>query len=181
MKLKTQAWLNLITITVRAISPFILGILTLFLFLEDTKNLDYWLLLIPLGLFILGVYLCYHAYRNYQTIQTIDPEADIPDPLAHLSDNGKIAYLQRVLIFWVLFCTALSVWIWYDISALEAGEVDSISLYFPISLGYELGGFWGGVLTLPVIMVIVIVFGLKRINDIKINQTKQNSVLDADI
>jgi MFS family permease len=181
MKLKTQAWLNLITITARAISPFILGILVLFLFLEDPINLNYWLLLIPLGLCILGVYLCYHAYRSYKTVQTIDPEADIPDPLAHLSDNGKIAYLYRTILIFIAACTVLSIWVWYDISALEAGEVDSISLYFPISLGYELGGFWGGVLTLPVIMLIIVGFGWKRINEVKINQAKQNSVLDADI
>lgn len=55
----------------------------------------------------------------------------------------------------VLLCsTVMEVWLHFDLGALESGEVESIQVWSPIGLLYEVAGYWGAMSVMPGIVVL---------------------------
>jgi hypothetical protein len=60
-----------------------------------------------------------------------------------------------------------SVWTYIDLKSLESGTVGSVLLWEPVSLLYNLGGFWLAVLATPLLGVLIVILGLRKIKELK--------------
>jgi len=137
-------------------------ILLVFLVFQETDEIG-----IIFGSIIL-IFLTFKTYACFMKIQNIKDEDNNFGPPVNSSTDEKIAYYKRILFIALPAFIVLSVWIFWQLNNLESGLVESISLWSPISLLFDWGGFWMAVLATPVLgflLVIELFFKIKKLKN----------------
>lgn len=94
-----------------------------------------------------GLRAAWHFWRASKLAPTTPA---FPDHSKLPIDERK-AVVKRSLLIGTPGVVALSAWVAWDLSRLEAGTTQSVYIWAPLSLAYDLGGYWAAVLGLPVL------------------------------
>lgn len=117
---------------------------------------------------IILIFLSFKSYACLMEVQNIKDEDNNFGSPENSSMDGKISYYKRILFIALPAFILFSVWIFWQLNNLESGVVESISLWGPISLLYDWGGFWLAVLATPVLGIlfaIELLFKIKKLRN----------------
>jgi hypothetical protein len=117
---------------------------------------------------IILIFLSLKSYACFMKVQNIKDEDNNFGAPANSSTDEKITYYKRILFIALPAFIILSVWIFWQLNNLELGLVESVSLWEPISLLYDWGGFWLAVLATPILgilLVIELIFKIKKLRN----------------
>ena len=124
---------------------------------------------------IFGIaFLSFLAYKSYSCFKELKNTRDEDRDYAPSTDSTiaeKISFYKRMLLIGVPAFIITSIWTYLDLKSLESGTVDSVLLWEPVSLLYNLGGFWLAVLATPLLGVFIVILGLRKIKEL--NNTEQ--------
>lgn len=137
-------------------------ILLVFFVFQETDEIG-----IIFGTIIL-IFLSIKSYASFMKVQNIKDEDNNLGPPTNSSNDEKISYYKRILLIAIPAFIILSVWIFWQLYNLELGLVESVSLWEPISLLYDWGGFWVAVLATPILgilLVIELIFKIKKLRN----------------
>ena len=113
------------------------------------------------------LFLLFKSYSCFREIKNTREEDRVFAPSTDSSTTEKRSFYKKVLLIAIPAFIILSIWIYTDFKDLESGTVEYVSAWGPISLLYELGGFWLAVLATPLLGVITITLLLKKIQELK--------------
>lgn len=117
-------------------------------------------------------FVAFLAFRSYSCFKELK-KTEKEDQVFSYPDNSpvkeKISYLTRIAIIGAIAFLILSVWTYFDLKDLESGTVEYVRLWAPISLLYDLGGFWLAVLATPLLGILTIFLLMRKIKELKYN------------
>lgn len=111
----------------------------------------------------------YKSYSSYRQLKNVPSDEKMYTPPINASVQDQINSYKRVMIAGSIAIVALSIWVFIQLNELESGKVDSVKLWGPIPLLYDLGGYWLAVLSTPAVGVFVLVAGIRKIIILKNN------------
>jgi hypothetical protein len=114
------------------------------------------------GIAILS-FLSYKSYSCFKELNNTSDEEQVFAPSTDSSVREKISFYKRMVLIAIPAFIILSVWTYLDLKSLESGAVAYVSLWGPISLLYNLGGYWLALLTTPVLGIIIVTLLLRKI------------------
>jgi hypothetical protein len=106
--------------------------------------------------------LAYQSYSCFKKLQKTDKDDMAFVPREDSPATEKISYFKRLAIVGGIAFAILSVWTYFDLQNLESGTVEYVKLWAPISLLYNLGGFWLATLITPILGIVIILLLLKK-------------------
>jgi hypothetical protein len=121
---------------------------------------------IVFGIVILS-YLSYKSYSCFKELKNTREDDRVFAPSADASVTEQISFYNRTLLIGIPAFIILSVMTYFDLQKLESGTVEYVSLWAPVSLLYDLGGYWLAVLGTPLLGILVIVLLLIKIGKLK--------------
>lgn len=98
--------------------------------------------------------LIYLSYSYFSKLKETEKEEVLFVTQNNSSANEQISYFNKIAILGGIAFTILSIWTYFDLKDLESGTVEYVRLWAPISLLYDLGGFWLAVAAMPVLGII---------------------------
>lgn len=112
--------------------------------------------------------LSYKSYSCFKEIKNTRKEDNVCGPPADASTIEKIVYYKRIFVIGTPAFIFLIGWTYWELNNLESGSFESIRLWEPISLLYDLGGFWLAVLFLPILWTLIgieVIFKIKKLKN----------------
>lgn len=100
------------------------------------------------------LFLLYKSYSCFKEIKNTREEERVYQPPTDATKSEIISYYKRLFYISIPAFIILSVWIYYDLTELESGNEDSVTIWAPIAFLYEKGGYWLAILTTPIIGII---------------------------
>jgi hypothetical protein len=106
---------------------------------------------------------------SYFSLRRIKKAGDKPlyQAPVYATPNKQLQDLKRSLIILCILLPALSIWTIYDLNQLESQATDRVSLWAPVAMLYNLGGYWAAVSTIPLLTVLLLIVGLRKIASVK--------------
>ena len=136
-----------------AVAVFMLG-LPLF---EEIDELGKWFILLFVVAF--GLRSAWH-FRRASRLAADEPA--FPD-VSKMPISERAATVRRSMLVGTPGVALLSAWAAWDLRQLESGRTDHVTLWAPLSLAYDLGGYWAAVLGLPVLWVFFIAYAMRKL------------------
>jgi hypothetical protein len=115
-------------------------------------------------------FLSYKSYSCFNEINNTREEDKVYAPAEDSTKSEKIAFYNRALSISIPAFIILSVWTYLDLKNLELGTVEYVSLWGPISLLYDFGGYRLAVISTPLLGVLTMFLLLRKINELKSNE-----------
>lgn len=112
-------------------------------------------------------FLAYKSYSCFKELKNAREEDRVYAPSTDSTIAEKISFYKRMLLIGVPAFIITSVWTYIDLKSLESGTVGSVLLWESVSLLYSLGGFWLAVLATPLLGVLIVILGLRKIKELK--------------
>ena len=122
-------------------------------FVVETDDLGRWFCV----LFVIALALrsAWHFWRAHKLAPD---EPAFPD-ISKLPIDERTVVFKRAVLLGTPAIAFLSAWAAYDLKQLESGATDSVRLWFPIVMAYDMGGFWAAVLGPPAVFGALMVYG----------------------
>jgi hypothetical protein len=136
-----------------AVAVFMLG-LPLF---EQIDELGKWFVVLAVAAF--GLRSAWHFRRAFKLAAD---EPAFPD-VSKMPISERAATVKRAMLVGTPAVAVLSAWAAWDLRQLELGRADYVTLWAPLSLAYDLGGYWAAVLGLPVLWVFFIAYAMLKL------------------
>jgi hypothetical protein len=112
-------------------------------------------------------FLSYKSYSCFKELQNTREEDRVFEPSADASTTEKIAFYNKTLSIGIPAFMILSAWTYFDLTNLESGTVEYVSLWSPISLLYDWGGYKLAVLAAPLLGILSVFLLLRKIKALK--------------
>ena len=122
-------------------------------FVTETDDLGRWFCL--LFVVVLGLRSALHFWRASK----LPPEEPAFPDVTKLPMDERTAVFKRAVLLGTPAIAFLSAWAAYDLKQLESGATDSVRLWAPIVMAYDMGGFWAAVLGPPAVFAGLMVYG----------------------
>ena len=132
------------------------GALALPLFIETDEAGPWFALFFAV---LLGLRSAWHFWRASK----LPPDQPAFPDHSKLPLDERAAMVKRAALVGTPAVALLSAWAAWDLRQLESGAVESISLWAPITLAYDFGGFWTAVLGLPALWVAFMLYGFWKL------------------
>ena len=115
---------------------------------------------------IVGIVLLTMSYLSLRGIKKAGEKPLYQAPV-YATPNKQLQDLKRSLLILCIILPALSLWTIYDLNQLESHATDRVSLWAPLAMLYNLGGYWVAVSTLPIFTIFVLILGFRKISSVK--------------
>ena len=112
---------------------------------------------------ILILIFAYKSFSNFKFSTSVNEKDPVVGPLHDATTEEKISYYKKGVWIAIAAFTILSVWTIIDLNALKSGTEESVSLWGPIALLYQYGGYWLAVITTPLLGLLVVLNFLRKI------------------
>lgn len=112
-------------------------------------------------------FLSYRSYSCFKELKVTSESERVFAPSIDSTTTEKISFYKRMLLLGIPAFIILSIWIYFDLSKLENGTVQSVSLWEPISMLYNLGGYWPAVLGTPLLGLLTVALLIKKLIELK--------------
>jgi hypothetical protein len=112
-------------------------------------------------------FLTYKSYSCFSAIKNTREEDRVFAPSTDTSKTEKISFYNKTLWVGIPAFIILSVWTYGDLTDLESGIVESVSIWEPIHLLYNMGGYWLAILATPLLGILSVILILRKIKELK--------------
>ena len=115
-------------------------------------------------------FLAFTAYNSYSCFRQLKHTREEDRAYVLPTDtpvSDQIIYYRRMLWTGAIAFIVLSVWILIDLNDLESGNVIHVSIWAPIAMLYNLGGYWVGILTTPILGIFTIISLYRKIRELE--------------
>lgn len=99
----------------------------------------------------------------------------LPEEVHRLPPNQQIEYLQRIMKMSLVAFPVLTVWIAFDLTRLERGNVDSVMLWAPIIMLYQTMGYWPAVFATPALGILCFIAFNRRLKQLAAQEEQDHS------
>jgi len=114
------------------------------------------------GFIFLGAVYNLWRYRKSHT------KSIVYENLAAAPSDLQLKYLKKIIIISYFAFPLLSIMTVWELKGLEAGQIETVRLWFPLAFIYEYFGYWPTVLS-PLCLGIIVIIVLKwRINQLSV-------------
>ncbi|MBK8562476.1 MAG: hypothetical protein IPN76_03800 [Saprospiraceae bacterium] len=127
-------------------------------------ELDSFTLIAGIGIVLFLAYKAYTCFRGEAPPKLTDL-GEKPAETATVADH--IAFHKKLIFIGGSILLFLSIWIIHDLNKLESGEIESVRIWAPIAMLYEILGYWAAVLIMPALCLFVVFANLRKIVGLK--------------
>lgn len=120
----------------------------------------------PFVLFMIVIF-GYLSFKNFKQIKESREEDQVYRPNTDNSIEEQIAFYKKYTIASAVGLSLLSIITILDLNDLVSGKEQEISLLEPVAFLYEQYGYWPAVCSIPIIGLIIVLLGIRKINILK--------------
>jgi hypothetical protein len=128
-------------------------------------------------IFLIGLLMGFFAFKSYKRINETGVVEEFYKPNEDATEYEKIKFYKRYIYITLVSVPILSFFIIDDINNFENGSAGNLSLWWPVAILYKYYGYWVGVLSVPLLGVILVLGFIFVIKKIKWKYNKNNSTL----
>ncbi|HEY1083670.1 MAG TPA: hypothetical protein VGE29_15525 [Prosthecobacter sp.] len=132
------------------------GAVSLLFYYQEARDL-FW------GVMLVTAATAWCGLRLLKLTTVTDPALLPLDDLQGQSLEEKMQKLWGALAVLPVVLAALAAWVIYELRKLASGEVNSVTLWAPVSMMYELFGLWGGLAFIPLLCLFFVTHILSRL------------------
>lgn len=132
------------------------GAVSLLFYYQEARDL-FW------GVMLVTAATAWCGWRTLKLTTITDPALLPLDDLHGQSLEEKVQRLWGSLLLLPLVLLALAGWVFYDLRKLASGDVNSVTLWAPVSMMYEMFGLWGALAFIPLLCLFFVTHILSRL------------------